>query len=78
MEATQQLRTVKRQETDGNLTTIDFRELRSGDKFRLYEPAGVEPKEGDENGETLYIATEDAVALDSPAYAGVKAEPAAV
>lgn len=73
-----ELRIVKRQEADGTLTAIDFRELKAGDKFRLYEPAGVEPKEGDENGETLYIATEDAVPLDSPAYAGVKAEPVTV
>lgn len=74
MKATQQLRTVKREDIGGNLTTIDFREIRSGDKFRLYEPAGIEPKDGDENGETLYIAMEDAVPLDGPAYAGVRSE----
>ncbi len=75
---TLKLRTVKRQEADGALTVIDFRDLKQGDKFRLYEPDGVEPKPDDENGEALYVALEDAVSIDGPAYAGVKAEAACI
>lgn len=72
---TLKLRTVKRQEADGSLTVVDFRDLKKDDKFRLYEPDGVEPKPDDENGENLYVAVEDAVPLEGPAYASIKANP---
>lgn len=68
------LRTVKREEVGGALTVVDFRDLKKGDKFRLYESDGVEPKPEDENGKALYLALEDAVPLEGPAYAGVEAE----
>ena len=74
METAEKLRIVKRQEADGSLTTIDFRELKAGNRFRLYEPEGTVLTPNDENGETLYIATEDAYPIN-PGYAGVKTEP---
>jgi hypothetical protein len=66
------LRKVKRQSADGSLTEIDFLEIKAGDKFRLYEFDSITP--GDENGETLYIAIEDAHPLEG-SYAAVVVNP---
>jgi hypothetical protein len=74
METAEKLRTVKREGPDGSLTTVDFLELKKGDKFRLYEPEGTDPSLSIENGETLYLAVEDAYPIN-PGYAGVKTEP---